>query len=247
MTKSDADPLHAQYTLINKSDILEKLRLLENNNNLLSALPNGASSGFATSIVKVVQEKALLALASGNDQNINRTLLDADYVSFHSQMNGIEVRFQADKIIEARLHGRDVLAVPIPSSLLWLQRRQYYRLPVPYSMFFKCRLSISGEEIIDSFDVSNVSLIGLSLQDDSDRLSSSGLAGKIIRNCRLELAGFEKELFSLEIRHRQERPRAEQPIPSIHVGFKVQDSSPTFEKNMQKFLFQLERELKNSE
>lgn len=246
MTQTDQkEQLFDTYTLTGKGEILEKLRMMEKHKILLTALASGESSGFLTTIVKVCPEKGLLALDPSANKSLNNRLLGADGVSFTAQVNGVTSRFSVSKIGEATLNGQSVFAVPIPESLFWLQRRRFYRVPIPYSMIVKCQIPLEGGEI-GEFGVSNLSLRGLALIDRSDRIGRSIEIGHVFQNCRLDLPIFGAEQFALELRNKLETA-ADVHHTGLRLGFAFHGISRNFEIHMQKFMYELEIQKKQAD
>ena len=241
MAETYSKELIAAYTLSSSENILEKLRILERNKSLLTITPDGAKVGLATSLLKIVPEKNVLALEADKSQGLNERLFAAKELELSAEVNGADVRFTADRIDEAILNRQNVLAVPIPKSIFWMQRRESYRVPVFKSMLMNCRVPLPNDEI-GEFQVLNISLLGLALLDKSGRLDFWGRIGQVFGNCRLLMDGFENERFALEIRNKLGTSGSQDRPSSTRVGFAFRDVSRIFVKKLQRFIFDLERE-----
>jgi c-di-GMP-binding flagellar brake protein YcgR len=245
MTQTDYKELFENYSLRGKGEILEKLRLMEKHKILLTAVPSGENSGFLTTIVKVIPEKGLLALDLSANKSLNDRLLEADGISFSAQVDGIMARFLVGRCNEATLNGQSVFAIPIPESLYWLQRRRYYRVPIPYSMILKCQVPFANGQM-GEFSVLNVSLLGLALMDRSGQLDSGVEIGDVFVGCKLDLPGLSDERFALEVRNKLETA-ADAHHTGLRVGFAFRGISRNFEVHMQKFMYELEIQKKQAE
>jgi c-di-GMP-binding flagellar brake protein YcgR len=245
MAHIDLTQASEAYVLKGRGEIMEKLRMMEKNKTILNAAPVGEAGGLTTTIIKLVPEKGFLALDPSPQQELNQKLLNAKGVVFSAQLNGVETQFKADKLIDARLQGQAVLAAPIPTAVYWLQRRKLYRVPIPHYMMVKCKVPLPNEEIAE-FTVLNVSLMGLALLDKAGHFRLWGRVGQVFENCRLYLQGFEEETFALEIRNKLDTASINERDTSMRVGFEFKNISRSFEPKLQKFMYEVERELKTS-
>lgn len=238
MTQEDQKELFESYNLKGKGEILEKLRLMEKHKVLLTAVPSGESSGFLTTIVKLIPEKGLMALDVSGNKNLNDRLLEAKGLTFSAQVDGISARFVVEAINEATLNGQSVFAVPIPTSLYWLQRRRYYRVPIPYSMTVKCLVPLA-EGKMGEFSVLNVSLHGLALMDRYGQFDRDLEVGQVFTDCKLDLPGLSDEHFALEVRNKLVTA-ADAHHTGLRVGLAFRGTTRSFEIHMQRFMYELE-------
>lgn len=245
MTQTDHKTLFETHSLRGQGEILEKLRLMEKHNILLTAVAGGENSGFLTTIVKIIPEKGLVALDVSANKSLNERLLGADGITFSAQVDGIVARFVADRCSEATLNGQSVFAIPIPQSLYWLQRRRYYRVPIPYARIVKCHVPLPSGQI-GEFSVLNVSLLGLALMDRVGHFAGGVEIGDVFVSCKLDLPGLSDEQFALEVRNKLETA-ADVHHAGLRVGFAFQGTSRNFEIQMQKFMYELEIQKKQAE
>lgn len=234
------DPL-AAYTLTDKQSILDKLRMIQRSGSLLTVVENGVRGGVASSIVKVLPDKGVIALEAVGNKERSRNLVAAQDLMFRAVVNGADVRFKAGSLKEATLDGQDVLAVPIPNSLVWVQRRECYRVPLYRSATVICRVPLPNDEVVE-FEVLNISLMGLALLDRSGRLNYWGRVGQIFSNCRLLIDDFRDEPVSLEIRNKRSTKGPAARGASTRVGFAFRNLSRSFARKLQRYINELERE-----
>ena len=229
-----------------KGEILERLRFMERQKTLLAAVPGGQSSGIMTTIVKVIPDKGLLAIDASENTKLNADILEANIISFDAQVDGVVARFTATNVSEAKLNGQQVFAVPIPTSLYWLQRRTFYRVSVPLSWQMKCRIPLS-EEQIGEFDVLDLSLGGIGIQDRAHQFRDTATNGTHFSNCVLVASGIKDEVFGLDLRFISQVKGIEGRSDSWRLGFAFADFTRAFQVNLQKLIFELELQRKESE
>ena len=246
MSQNESKVLLDSYTLTGKGEILEKLRIMEKQKILLTAVPSGHAAGFITTLLKILPDKGMLAIDASANAQLNKDLLAAESVRFTGQMDGIETRFTAERISEAVMDKQNVFAVPIPQSLYWLQRRKFYRVPLPLTSQLKCWIPL-GEDNIGEFPVVNLSLHGVGLIDRSKQFDRKTEVGAILDNCRMDLPGGASEYFGLNFRHAQILPTHDGRGEYLRMGFGLLGCSRHFEVCLQKFIFELELQKKRTD
>jgi c-di-GMP-binding flagellar brake protein YcgR len=235
----------ASHTLKGKNEILEKLRMMEKQQTLLTATAAGNQSGFLTTIIKVLPDKDLLAIDTSANESLNRTLIDAESVEVYGRVDGVYTRFTVKGLRSAVLNGRGVLAVPLPDALYWLQRRRYYRVTVPYSMPLKCQIPTALDPVAE-FEVLNLCLEGLAIQAKTGQLDASIEIGSVLEGCAL-LPNLSTEHFALEVRYVLPTTTGLTERPALQLGFSLHGYSRAFEVQLQKLLFELEMHKKRAE
>jgi c-di-GMP-binding flagellar brake protein YcgR len=124
MDNDDSAMLH------NKAMILNNLSLLMKNKCMISADLGGKES-VLTAIIAVNHKENAIILDYGSSEHLNKRLLTHSHVKFSTVFNGIQVAFNADKVTKVKYQREDAFQIPIPNSLYWYNRREYYRVNVP--------------------------------------------------------------------------------------------------------------------
>jgi len=124
MDNDDSAMLH------NKAMIINNLSLLVKNKCMVSADLGGKES-VLTAIIAVNHKENTLILDYGSSEHLNKRLLTHSHAKFSTVFNGIQVAFTADKVIKIKYEKEDAFQIPIPNSLYWYNRREYYRVNVP--------------------------------------------------------------------------------------------------------------------
>lgn len=238
-----ADSIENQggYLLKDRSEIIEKLRLMQAKKCLLSAQPDGKGSSFVTVVVQVMPEKELVVVDSSGSADVDRQLLGAQRTVFAGQVAGVRSRFTLTGLVGATLSGQTVLAAPIPDALYWRQQRTFYRVAIPLAMPAKCVLRLDDEPA--EFGIADISLSGLALTDKTHRLGDAFAVGHILEGCRLILPGHGEVTLGLEICNKvataRVRPPAGQRVGCLFLG-----AGRNFEVMLQKFIYEVELQKK---
>lgn len=243
MPESQLVGSEAVYTVRARGDVIEKLKMMEKARSILTVSVGGDDYKFGTIIVKVVTEKGMVALDLGANPATTQRVLEASFIRCETHVNGVEARFELKGMCAATLGGAELIAAEIPEELFWFQRRSFYRVVVPASRFIKCRVTLPNDEMAD-FPVHNLSLVGMALLDKSGLLWQWGRPGQTFGPCRLRTPGFEDEEFALEVKNKVETTQLADYRANMRIGLAFREIGRNFEIQLQKLIFELERELR---
>jgi len=197
--RKDSAENQEQYLIHNRIGIVQKLRQLAKHNCMISATFNGGAQTINTTIIDVIRDMDLIAIDYGPNESVNQQLLKADRIIFKGEWEGIDVQFTATSITKAKYQGDPVFAIPIPDSILWIQRRESYRVRVPLGA--PAHIEFETEEgAITKYPVMDISAGGLAIQDTNYKLNLD--PGVLLDNVRLFLPEHGSAEVTLEIRNR---------------------------------------------
>ncbi|MFK5915744.1 MAG: flagellar brake protein [Woeseiaceae bacterium] len=184
------------YMLYGRGEIMQKLRQLGKKNTLLT-LHIGELTMLST-VVDVLADKNLLVLDYGGNEELNQLLLKHKRAVIKTDYDGIITQFTATDIRKARLQGKESFACTLPDSVLWVQRREFYRVRIPLSEVVTLEL-IHGDNNRTEYSVLDVSTGGLALFDQNDELELE--PGNTFHNCKLTLGEHNVCFINIEIRN----------------------------------------------
>ena len=231
-----------KFLLHSRGEIIQKLRMLAKDKCLISAHFNAGQDSLITAVIDVLKEKELLVLDYGSNEKVNQKLLDAKRIVFKTQHHGITAQFSATNIIKAKLKGQPVFAVPLPEDLLWVQRREYYRIRVPLGAPIECHYTDdNGETRVHT--VIDLSSGGVALSDPDYHFDLEDAAGTVLHNCRVTIPEFGEGQVSLEIRN-QLPLKFDDPGSGQRIGCSFVNISPDFESTIQRYIHQTEAQRK---
>lgn len=124
MDNDDSAMLH------NKAMITSNLSMLVKHKCMISANLGGKDT-FLTAIIAINHKDGTMILDYGSSDILNKRLLSTPHVKFTTGFNGIQVAFTGEKITSVKYEGSEAFLMPIPSSLYWYNRREYYRVNTP--------------------------------------------------------------------------------------------------------------------
>ena len=141
-------------------------------------------------------KKNLLVLDYGPNHALNKKLLAADKIVFTARHDMVEIRFSSGSIKQVKYNGEPAFATPIPTSVLYLQRREYFRIKPLISHPVYCQLSREDANPL-KLRIIDICIKGLSLQDDDFQLKVS--EGDRFEKCKLILPANPKLSLGLEV------------------------------------------------
>lgn len=218
------------YMLYGRGEIIQKLRQLGKKNSLISLHFNDHT--MLSTVVDILSDKNLLVLDYGGNEELNQKLLKHNRAIVKTDYDGIQAQFTIKDIRKARLQGKPSFACPLPEDVLWVQRRDFYRVRIPLSEVVTCEL-IHGDNNRTEYPVLDVSTGGIALFDKNDELELE--PGNTFHNCKLVLGEHSTSLINLEVRnHILKNPN--NPEEGTRSGCAFLNLTGEFETALQKFI-----------
>lgn len=161
------------YLVTNPKLVLNRLNQLIKNRCIVSAFFGEPERSFMTSIISIDPQKKIIELDCAQDEKLNNALLSSPKVQFRTEIEGIKVSFSAKNIKHYKRDGEKVFGMPLPDSVFWMQRRQYFRVKIPsFHSHCYCELLLEIEKEVESETVIIPHISRFSLAD----LSITGFA-----------------------------------------------------------------------
>ena len=218
------------YMLYGRGEIMQKLRQLGKKHSLISLHFNDFS--MLSTVVDVLADKNLLVLDYGSNEDVNQRLLKHNRAVVKTDYDGIQAQFTIKDIRKARLQGKPSFACALPEDVLWVQRRELYRVKIPLSEVVTCEL-IHGDNNRTEYPVLDISAGGIALFDQNNELELE--PGNIFHNCKLTMGDHSTVYINLEIRnHALKNPNDSDA--GMRCGCAFLDLTGDAEISLQKFI-----------
>jgi c-di-GMP-binding flagellar brake protein YcgR len=228
------------FSIQNPKEIIRNLLLLYNNKSLIIARCGENNESYITTLLDIDERNNSIILDYGPNEDLNQHLLKSGKVIFDTDYNGIKVSFFGTTLKRVAHKGDPAFHMPIPKSLYWMQRREYYRVKSPLSKPSYCQLIVEERQPA-SLQLYDISLTGFSMLNVSKELSDLMIPGKLLEQCKLNLFETGEGLVSIEIRHKIIiNPDKLQKIQKIGCKF-IKLSHPV-ENMIQRYMHQIQRE-----
>jgi c-di-GMP-binding flagellar brake protein YcgR len=228
------------YSLSGSSQILSHLMLLFKSKCILSAHLGDGHDSFLTTIIEIDKKNNTIILDYGPKEYLNIQLINTDKTFFRTEYEGIKVSFAGTSITKVRHDGEWAFVMPLPKSILWLQRREFYRVRSPIAKYSYCEIFLPEQEPI-KLNIYDISVSGFSMLTYSVPLAAELLELKHFKNCKLVLTDVGEGKISFDVLYTCViNPPKLNKIEKL--GCKFTDIDRAFDSTIQRYMQQIERE-----
>jgi c-di-GMP-binding flagellar brake protein YcgR len=230
----DEDP----YSVTSPLEIKSLLKTVQRRKALVRMHIKGTESAIVTTILEVDADSNSLLVDTANDGEFNLRVQRAQAVLFDAMVDGVKVQFQADSITSSTHDKLPALRVPLPQSLLRIQRRESYRVEVPLSLQTNCRFRLPNGKPGPVLRVRDISAGGFSVIDSDQEIEAE--VGSFLDGCELNLAEVGPVPVALRLVRSTEETLPNGKKQNI-LGIKFFDISRPAQFKVQQFITILER------
>ncbi|MBR7798938.1 flagellar brake protein [Undibacterium fentianense] len=229
------------YQVESRREIIALLRGFKEKNQLISMLINNGSEAFITSVLEVDDTNNVVTLDSAPGAEANQRIVEASQVFFDGLLDKISIQFSSSKLQRTIFENRPALQMPMPSTLIRLQRRENYRINTPLSTPIKCLIPIEVEEVqrIYKFSLVDISCGGIALLDEQRMLDIT--TGTRYTDCQIDLPQIGLIELNIEIRNSQDLTLLNGRT-TRRVGCAFLNLSSRTLATVQRYIMKLERE-----
>lgn len=222
--------------------ITSKLTILLKKKCLITAYFGENDESFITTILDIDLKKGRLIFYHTPKANSVEALLNSPMVTFKTDYVGIKISFNATKLGRIQHQGVPAVAVPLPEALLWIEARDFYRVKPPVSKPGYCRLMRPDQEPVD-FKLYDISLAGFSMLADAKEVQELMVPEMFFENSKIVLVDMGEGIVSFNIRNKC-LVNPENEIRTERIGCKFTQIHPGFEDTIQRYMQQIEREIR---
>ena len=237
MTTTHTEEELQRCTLTGRREILFQLRALIRQKTRLSITFDEGRQSFLTVLIDLSEDNDTLYFDMGGSEETNRAFLKSERCQFSAIVDGIRIQFSGRDLKQTKFEGETVLATSIPKTLLRLQRRESFRLQLPSTKPYICRIR-RGTEDEQALPLNDISVGGIGIiMSEAPKLEEA----QQLENCWLDLRESGTFPVKLEVRYvivTETRSHK----PNWHVGCKFVNLSPANETLIQRFMVRIEIE-----
>jgi c-di-GMP-binding flagellar brake protein YcgR len=177
------------YRVNSRREVIALLRSIGERNQLVRMLINHGSDTIVTSILKIDEANNTVLLDCAPTAVMNQRVLDSETLSFETVLESIRILFTSPAAERCTYENLPAFIIPLPKSVIRLQRREFYRVPTPLSNPVRCTVPFKSEDQIISVETTlhNISGGGVSIVDEKKLIDPT--PGRIYDNCRIDLPG----------------------------------------------------------
>jgi c-di-GMP-binding flagellar brake protein YcgR len=227
-----------RFRIDSRVEIAFILRALMKSGALVTAYFNHGREFIVTAVLEVDTDSGHVILDSGTNRELNERVLKRSEINVVSSQDGIRVQFGASQVEACSFEGRLAFRVPLPDSLIKLQRREYYRLTTPVLRPLKCEIPSPDGKRIDLV-VADISLGGICLVGQAAGISLE--PDTIFEGCRIVLPDVGPITFGLSVRNAY-TVTLKNGVLSRRTGCELLNLGAQQEAMIQRYIIKLERE-----
>ena len=229
------------FEVDSRREIVALLRAIGEKNQLIRMLVRGEADVCVTSILDVDPDTNSIYFDCSIDPAQNGRVLEAKRLSFETTLDKIRILFSTEPAQATTHNGGPALLVAIPSTLIRLQRREFYRMSTPVSNPVRATIPIppelgGGSAIVPLADIS---CGGIAILDN--KLLLGNTIGHKYANCRIDLPEIGVVTTGLRIRNSMELTLLNNKT-NRRLGCEFVDISRGNMAVVQRYITKLERE-----
>ncbi|PNS13288.1 flagellar brake protein [Mixta theicola] len=232
------EPDNEQYYKRGTLAVLGVLRDLEHDG--MPIMVSHARGQFISRILSA--DKDLLVLDYGSNDYDNQVTLEVRSLTVTAEMKGAKVEFSLEQLHEAHFGGLPAFSTPLPSELLQIQRREYFRISAPLDPVFYCHASWpeGGKARLRLQDIS-LGGIGVLVEGEMPGNLASGATWHGMRLDMGEYGELQVDAQLLHVGARTTVSGKNETVSTPRLSFRFTSLGPVQERQLQQIIFSLER------
>ncbi|MES2319314.1 MAG: flagellar brake protein [Pseudomonadota bacterium] len=189
------------FEIVSRREIIALLRAIGEKKQLIRMLIHGEADVCVTSILEVDADGDQLILDCSINKEQNLRALAASGLRFETTLDKIRILFAGPGIEASMFEGSAAFSMPIPQTMVRLQRREYYRMDTPVSNPVRVSLTMPPQQGggIAVFPLADISCGGIALLDAKMELDNT--IGLNYLGCRLDLPEIGPVPMTLQVRN----------------------------------------------
>jgi c-di-GMP-binding flagellar brake protein YcgR len=190
----------ARYVLDGQTDIVFYLRAIKDRKANVSVFAGRAREPFLTAVLAIDEERGALVIDAPRDQKQAELAVRSAPLVFLTSLEKVKVQFMVPRCSTVDFEGSPALEVPLPTRMLRLQRRDYYRLIVPPNPRLRCLIP-TGEAGGRMVEATIVDISGGGLAVVAPPSSMTLSVDSLIDQCQITLPEIGTITATLQVRN----------------------------------------------
>jgi flagellar brake protein len=230
----------SDFLISSPDKIFSKLSVLLKNKNLLTARNPENSASFVTTVLEV-DKNAKTFICDGCDDELTEQMLNSRKVFFKTEYMGALVTFDTPPVTKTKYQGNPAFSVPIPSTLRWLEQREFYRVRIPSNSASYCQITLENGETVQ-LKLYDISIRGFSILNNAEELSERLFSGLHFDDAKLffdekQAVSVSFDILSVIVINPNNLNKMDK------IGCKLSQITPTLENTIHSYMLSIEREL----
>lgn len=240
---ANRDSLLARYTIHSRTEILFLLRTIQKRKLLVNLDLPGSRQIVVTSVIAVNESRNTVILDSARGDALNHELMTGKGAEFITQLDGVSISFATGAVALCDYEKLPALRIALPKSLVRLQRREHFRVPMPIANPVRCIVPLVEQDDPITAHIVDIGCGGVAIAETGGRLGTE--TGRILPDCRLLLPETVTITTSLEVRN-SAQIRLQNGAFQTRLGCKFVALPNDMAAKLQRFVMNIERARRNS-
>ena len=199
------------------------------------------SGQFISRLLEV--SKTALVLDFGSQEYENRAVQRVENVTITAETAGAKMEFTVAQLQAGEYQGLPAFIVPVPPTLWFIQRREYFRIAAPLHPPYFGKVQLPGKQAL-SFRIFDLSLGGMGALLESQP-ESHLQPGMRFSQLELDMGQWGKFHFDAQLIAVSERrvvDHKNETVSTPRLSLRFLNVNPAAERSLQRIIFSLERE-----
>ncbi len=242
---AEHDDFLARCTLHSRADILFQLRAIQKRKLLVNLDLHGSREIVVTSVLAVNDASNTLILDAAPGDALNQNLMSGKGAEFVAQLDGVSISFATGPVTLCEYEKLPALRVALPKSMVRLQRREHFRVPMPIANPVKCIVPPMSADDPDPITahIVDIGCGGVAIAETGGRLGME--TGRILAGCKLLLPEIDPIVTTLEVCN-SAQIRLHNGAFQTRLGCKFIDLPNDMAARLQRYVMDIERARRNS-
>lgn len=229
---------HDPHRIGSRYEMLRLLRRMLDDGLLIQMQGPHPQISVVTTMLDIDLDAEHLIVDCASHDAINQQFLDAGTADFETSIDHVKVQFSTDQITSTYFEGKPALCLALPEFMRRIQRREFFRVPVPVTNPATCALMLTQPPVV--FDLYDISVGGVALLDKNRRINFR--VGMMLHDCTLHLPDIGTITATLQVTREREL-LLPSGTPIRHIGAAFVNLQGAAENLVQTYTTRLERQL----
>jgi c-di-GMP-binding flagellar brake protein YcgR len=227
-----------RFRITSASEILSELRGVLAQRSWLTLHYGSERECMLSTVLDIDSAAQTLTLDASQDPLQHEKVLAAHALIVETEVHRIRIRFECARATPVTYQGQPALQLPLPVSLLRIQRRDAYRIDTPVNEAVHCRFvqaTPPKHEIV--LRIADLSVKGMAVTAELGHFPAQ--AGAVLKDCRIDLPQTGVVHCDAQIVRVFDMPRPGKPVLWIGCQFlRLAGGAGTL---LQRYILDLER------
>lgn len=183
-----------------------------------------------------------LVLDFGSQTWENQSILRAENIDVGAETDGAKVEFALSAVEAGEYQGLPAFITPLPASLWFVQRREFFRISAPVQPACHCTAVMPDGSRL-RFRVSDISVGGMGALVEGE-MPENLTEGMMFPHCEVDLLDRGKYHFDMQLLTLSSRTFVDSKnhtVSTPRLSFRFLNVNPATERELQRIIFSLER------